>query len=146
MKNTDERLKIYIDRLYNEWITHQKIIIGVDFDSTISPYATLENDKDIQRTIALLKDCKQTGCFIVIHTACRPDRYIEIKNYCKKIGLEVDTINETPIDLPYGQSGSKPYCNQFLDDRSALPIALDILETAMYMVRGQRQIEKTTSA
>ena len=27
--------------------------------------------------------------------------------------LNIDTINQTPIDLPYGKAGSKPYCNHF---------------------------------
>ncbi len=51
MKNTDVRLQIYIDRLYQEWITHVKIIVGVDFDSAISPYGTLSNQHDVDRTI-----------------------------------------------------------------------------------------------
>ena len=50
-------MKKYIDRLVNEWQSHGKIIIGVDFDSTISPYHTLDNQEDIDRTIKLLKDC-----------------------------------------------------------------------------------------
>jgi hypothetical protein len=56
--------------------------------------------------------------------------------YCDKIGIKVDSINQTPIELPYGQKGSKPYCNHFLDDRAALPAALDILEEAMYKQRA----------
>jgi hypothetical protein len=133
---TDERLKIYVDRLFKEWSSYGKIIIGVDFDSTISPYHTLDNQDDIDRTIKLLRECKLTGCFIVIHTACREDRYDEIKRYCASINLHIDTINQTPIDLPYGKAGSKPYCNHFLDDRSCLPVALDILEQVLYMVRS----------
>lgn len=133
---TDERLKIYVDRLFKEWSTYGKIIIGVDFDSTISPYHTLDNHEDIDRTIKLLRECKLTGCLIVIHTACRQDRYDKIRTYAKSVGIEVDTINETPIDLPYGKAGSKPYCNHFLDDRACLPVSLDILEQVLYMVRS----------
>ena len=135
---TDPRLKIYVDRLFKEWSSYGKIIIGVDFDSTTSPYHTLDNQDDIDRTIKLLRECKLTGCFIVIHTACREDRYDDIKNYFKSINLEIDTINQTPIDLPYGKTGSKPYANHFLDDRSALPTSLDILEQVLYMVRGEQ--------
>ncbi len=134
----DTRLQIYIDRLYKEWTTHGKIIIGVDFDTTISPYG-IENGSDISRTISVLKFAMQTGCYIVIHTSCKADRHQEIRNYCKEIGLKVDTINQTPIDLPYGKEGSKPYCNHFLDDRAGLPASLDILEVAMYKVRGDQQ-------
>ena len=139
----DTRFEIYIDRLVKEWETYNSIIIGVDFDSTLSPWNTIDNGSDIQRTVELLKQCKQTGCYIVIHTACNEDRYGDIKEYCAKIGLDIDTINQTPIDLPYGKNGSKPYCNHFLDDRGALPAALDILENALYIVIGKQQKHKT---
>lgn len=134
----DTRLQLYANRLAAEWASHGKIIIGVDFDSTISPYHTLDNPDDIKRTITLLGDCQRVGCFTVIHTACRPDRHDEILRYCASIGLKVDTINETPIDMEYGQKGSKPYCNHFLDDRAALPAALDILEQAMVEQRTRK--------
>jgi predicted HAD superfamily phosphohydrolase YqeG len=129
-------MKKYIDRLVKEWQTHGKIIVGVDFDNTISPYHTLDNQEDIDRTIKILKDCQLVGCYTVIHTACNEDRHSEIMEYCNKIGIKVDSINQTPIELPYGNKGSKPYCNHFLDDRAALPAALDILEEAMYKQRS----------
>lgn len=131
-------MKKYIDRLVNEWQTHGKVIIGVDFDSTISPYHTLDNQEDIDRTIRLLKDCQLVGCYTVIHTACNEDRHEDIMAYCSKIGIHVDSINQTPIQLPYGKKGSKPYCNHFLDDRAALPAALDILEEAMILTRAYK--------
>ncbi len=138
----DIRNQKYLDRLINEWAAHGKIIIGVDFDSTISPYHTLDNDEDIKRAIKVLSDCQAVGCYTVIHTACRPDRYEDILTYCDKIGLKVDTINKTPINMEYGQSGSKPYCNHFLDDRAALPASLDILEEAMYKQRARNYGER----
>lgn len=129
-------MKKYVDRLVHEWQTHSKIIIGVDFDNTISPYHTLDNQEDIDRTIKLLKDCQMVGCYTVIHTACNENRHKDIMSYCDKIGIKVDSINQTPIELPYGKKGSKPYCNHFLDDRAALPAALDILEEAMVLTRS----------
>lgn len=129
-------MKKYIDRLVNEWKTHGKIIIGVDFDNTLSPYHTFDNKEDVERTIKILKDCQNVGCYTVIHTNCDWDRHREIVEYCQKIGIKVDSINQNPIDLPYGKEGTKPFCNHFLDDRSALPAALDVLEEAMYMQRS----------
>lgn len=134
------RLDKYIRRLTTEWITHQKIIIGVDFDSTLSPYHSIDNMEDIQEVISVIKDAIITGAYVVIHTACNPDRYSEITNYCKSIGIVPDSINMTPIDLPYGKSGSKPYCNIFLDDRAGLLEAILILKTALYCVRGKLNI------
>ncbi len=126
----------YINRLAQEWQTHGKIIIGVDFDSTVSPYHTIDNQEDIDRTIETLKDCQNVGCYTVIHTSCNKDRYEEILTYCEKVGIKVDSINQNPIDLPYGKEGSKPQCNIYLDDRAALPSALDILDEAMYLQRA----------
>lgn len=129
-------MKKYIDRLTQEWQLHGKIIIGVDFDNTISPYHTFDNQEDIDRAIKVVKECQNVGCYVVIHTACNEERHNDIKKYCSEIGIRVDSINQTPIDLPYGKAGSKPYCNHFLDDRAALPAALDILEEAMHMQRA----------
>jgi hypothetical protein len=78
---------------------------------------------------------KSTGAFIVINTACNPDRYDEIRRYCADKGLEIDGINETPIPLQYGNH-KKIYANIFLDDRAGLAQSLDILTTAMYKTRG----------
>lgn len=125
----------YYDRLVNEWQTHGKIIIGIDYDDTISPWKF--KDFDYEEIIKILKEAKNTGAYLVIFTACRPDRYDEIRQYCTSKGLEIDSINENPIDLPYGHE-KKIYANIFLDDRAGLNEALNILEHAMYTIRGKQ--------
>lgn len=128
----------YSQRLLGEWIKHGKIIIASDFDSTISPFrgeVPLDNEEDIARCIDLLKACQQTGCYLIIHTACKEDRHQSIKDYCAKVGLKVDTINQNPVPLTYGNNG-KPFANIFLDDRAGLNEAMDILESALYQYRG----------
>ena len=125
----------YLERLEEEWKLHGKIIIACDFDDTISPWKL--KGFDPKRTIEVLKIAKQTGAYIVIFTACNPERYDEIRKYCSDSGLEIDAINETPIDLPYGKTG-KIYANIFIDDRAGLNEALNILEMAMYRIRGSR--------
>jgi thiol-disulfide isomerase/thioredoxin len=125
----------YLERLENEWRQHGKIIIACDYDDTISHWKL--KDYDPSRTIEILKIAKQTGAYIVIFTACNPLRYEEIKSYCASIGLEIDSINETPIDLPYGKD-KKIYANIFIDDRAGLNESLNILEFAMYRIRGSK--------
>ena len=105
----------YLERLENEWTTHGKIIIACDFDDTISPWRM--HNADFKRVIDVLKAAKQTGAYIVIFTACNAERYDEIRKYCSDAGLEIDTINQNPIELPYGNSG-KVYANIFIDDRA----------------------------
>jgi hypothetical protein len=131
----NEKVMKYVDRLETEWEQHGKIIIGVDFDDTISPWRM--DDFDFDTVIKTLKTAKETGAYIVIFTACKPDRYPEIATYCESKGLEIDRINETPIDVGFGNH-AKIYANIFIDDRAGLHEALDILTLAMYRVRGKK--------
>jgi thiol-disulfide isomerase/thioredoxin len=126
----------YLERLEEEWRQHGKIIIACDYDDTISPWKL--KGFDPTRTIEVLKVAQHTGAYLVIFSACNPDRYDEIRDYCSKLGLKVDAINETPIDLPYGKHG-KIYANIFIDDRAGLNESLNILEFAMYRIRGSKQ-------
>ena len=126
----------YLERLEQEWKQHGKIIIACDYDDTISPWKM--KGFDPKRVIEVLKVAKQTGAYIVIFTSCNEERYKEIEEYCNSQGLEIDAINKTPINLPYGNN-SKIYANIFIDDRAGLNEALNILEFAMYRVRGSQR-------
>lgn len=128
----------YLERLEREWDTHGKIIIACDYDDTISPWGM--HGSDFNHVIKLLKEAKTTGAYITIFTACNEDRYPEIREYCSSKGLEIDSINQTPIPLPYGNNG-KVYANIFIDDRAGLNESLKILEYAMYRHRGKNRNE-----
>lgn len=126
----------YIERLYKEWIEHGKIVVGVDFDDTTSPWK-IANQEQCDWVIGCLKKVVYTGAYIVIHTSCNPDRYEEIRRYFDSKGLKIDSINQNPIDLPYGNGDrAKPQCNIYLDDRAGLEQALNILMAAMYRKRA----------
>lgn len=133
MRNMDRQQK-YIKRLADEWIEYGKIIIAVDYDDTISPWR-LSNERDCKEVIDILIQARREGAFIVVNTACNPDRFEEIKSYCSSYGLEIDSINSNPINLPYGMHG-KVYANIYIDDRADLWGGLDILKAAMYWKRG----------
>jgi len=132
----------YIDRLVKEWEQHGKIIIAADYDSTIAYWPTIENQEDIDRTVKLLQIAHETGAYIVIFTACKADRHLAIQNHCEELRLPISGINIQPVPLPYGNQ-NKIYANVFLDDRAGLSQALDILESAMYIIRG-KQASKLT--
>lgn len=134
------RREKYIKRLANEWAEHKRIIIGLDFDDTISPWkmATIE---ECNRVIEIVRIAQETGAFLTIHTACAPERYDYIKKYCLERGLKVDSINQNPIPLPYGNV-TKPYANIFIDDRAGLEEALIILSSAMYKIRAMQHGER----
>jgi hypothetical protein len=139
MKVTSE----YVDRLVNNWRQHGKIIIGVDFDDTIAPYMFNEQST-CNEVINLVREAIKTGAYIVIHTACNPDRHREILEYCSSVGIIVSSINKNPISLPYGEKG-KPLCNIYLDDRAGLNEACNILQQAIYVIRGERESSKLTN-
>lgn len=132
----------YFKRLVSEWNQHGKIVIAVDYDDTISPWKFNDEEdlKKFDKIIKLLKDCRYTGAYISIFTSCNEDRYSEIEKYCESKGLKIDSINRTPINLPYGNN-SKIYANIFLDDRAGLDESLMILENAMYFRRGEMERE-----
>lgn len=125
----------YLERLEKEWEQHGKIIIAVDYDDTISPWKM--QGFDPSRTLEVLKVAKNTGAYVVIFTSCNEERYPEIHEYCRNKGIEIDSINKTPIDLPYGNN-TKIYANIFIDDRAGLNESLNILEFATYRMRGKR--------
>lgn len=131
----------YTKRLYHEWQQHGKIIIGVDFDDTISPwkFKSPEDLEQIDKIIQTLRIAHETGAYITIFTCSNPDRYGEIQEYCDKVRLPIDTINKTPFEIPEGWgSHGKIYANIFLDDRAGLNEALDMLNTVMYKIRGEK--------
>ena len=129
---------IYCERLIQEWNQHGKIVLAIDFDSTISPWGTINNLNDIKRAISIVKLAREVGAYLTIWTACNSDRFTEIKKYCNSIGLNVDSINENPINLPFGLH-KKIYYNFLLDDRASLVEALNMLEYCCYRVRCEKR-------
>lgn len=132
----------YINRLVREWEQHGKIVLAIDWDSTLEYWNTIENQEDIEKVRTLVSQCQQVGTYNVIHSACKKERYSEIIEKCKQMNIKVDAINENPIDLPYGGNGSKIFYNHQLCDRSGLLDSIDILETALYIHKGNIQNNK----
>lgn len=129
----DPNMERYISRLVNEWKEHKKILLAIDFDDTLSPWKF--DDFSYEEVFKLVREAKELGAYIVIFSACKPERYDYIRNYCKETGgFEIDGINENVIDLPYGND-RKIYYNHFLDDRTALLPAMAILSLAMMRVK-----------
>jgi hypothetical protein len=125
----------HLKRLVEEWKQHGRIIVAVDYDDTISPWkATTQQDCD--EVIKLLKEVRNVGAYIVIFTCSDVDRYKEIEEYCKSKELKIDSINQNPISLPYGNQ-NKVYANIFIDDRAGLYESLNLLEEAMYQQRAE---------
>lgn len=130
----------YAERLIAEWLKYGKICLAIDFDDTLYPWGFkgFEANLMFKKAMDIIKLAQDTGCFTTIWSACAPDRYDYIRDYCKSYDIPVDTINENPIPLPYGNN-RKMYYNHLLDDRAGLEQALDVLEYACYRVRTDRK-------
>lgn len=123
-----KKTTFYIRRLLSEWKEHKKIIIAVDYDDTIFPWK-FNDQEQCDKVIKELILCRNTGAYITIFTCSNVDRFQEIKDYCASKGLVIDSINENPIKLPYGNV-NKIYANIFIDDRAGLNESLEVLTTA----------------
>jgi hydroxymethylpyrimidine pyrophosphatase-like HAD family hydrolase len=129
----------YTQRLLDEWIMYDGIILGLDVDDTILPYR--ENFTDINKVIKLVKESVNSGAKIIIYTGSSKERYPEVLEYCNSVGIKVDKINENII-TPFGDN-RKIYANHYLDDRADLEGAMQILESALYQYRAYQQNEKS---
>lgn len=132
----------YTERLVKEWRQYGKIIISVDYDSTLCYWPTINNQGDISRVIKLLQLAHETGAYITVFTASDVDKFSEIQKHCEQIKVPIDSINTNAIPLPYGNHG-KIYYNINLCDRSGLIEALNMLEDAMYIIRGDKANQLT---
>lgn len=128
-------------RLLNEWRTHGKIIIGVDYDDTVSPW-TFRSESYLEfydEVLNEVRESQQVGAYVVCFTGCLPDRYEEISSFFASKGIKLDAINETPLkDIPYGRPGSKIYANIYLDDRGGLREALTRLIDVKAIIQEER--------
>ena len=123
------KIQKYVDRLTREWKQHKNIIIGVDFDDTISPWG-LNTTQECNWVIEKLKTYQQQGAYITINTACNEDRFKEISDFCDQNGLMITGINKNHIELPYGRTG-KIQANVYIDDRAGIFETIDILDMAL---------------
>jgi len=128
----DPNIERHIARLHREWQEHKNIILACDFDDTLSPWKF--TDFDYEEVFKLIREAKEIGALVVIFTACKPERYAYIKQYCENHGFEISSINQNPIELPYGNE-RKIYYNHLLDDRSGLMQAMTILSIAMMRLK-----------
>lgn len=62
----------------------------------------------------------------MLFTACAPSKREFQKNHLKDLGINIHSVNENPIVLPFGNHG-KIYYNILLDDRAGLGQAVEIL-------------------
>jgi len=128
--------ELCINRLYKEYQKYNKLIIAVDFDDTLYDWHNRGTTHEL--VIKLMKRCKALGFYVVVFTASRLERHTLIREFCDIKGIEIDSINKNPIDLPYGNEG-KIYYNIFLCDRAGLRSSYYILENVVTRIEKERR-------
>ena len=116
-----------VERLLKEYAKHPRLIVAIDFDSTVFPW---KEDSDHHRALSLIRRAQKAGFYIVVFTASSPDRYQFMSAFLQERHIYVDSVNANPIPLPFGNNG-KIYYNLLLDDRAGLGQACDILEQVL---------------
>lgn len=138
--NPFEQTSRCVERLFNEYKKHPRLVIACDFDDTAFNFHKYPG-VSYERITALLKECKRHNFFVVCFTASPVARYDFIREHFKnEIGVELDAINENVIDTPYGKNG-KIYFNILIDDRAGMGQAMDILEETLRKIEDYQAID-----
>lgn len=99
------------------------MIIAVDFDGTLSlagyPHCGIPNT----RLIDELNEFRRNGARLILWT-CREGLLLaEALDFCKRVGIEFDAVNENLPDITekYGVS-RKVFADYYIDDKARMPV------------------------
>lgn len=147
MNNTDEFLdeeRTY-QRIRNEYIKHDKLVIALDFDNTIFDTHNKGYSYD---AMADLMRFWQDRAVIIMWTARSPAFYQEVRDRLDELGLnKITKINEDPDNIMFNgnvrnihaeEMPRKLYYNILLDDRAGLG------ESYRMLKRLREEIENRT--
>lgn len=123
-----------VNRLLGEYEAHEKLIVAVDFDDTVFDFH--EKSFSYERVLNLLSRCQNLGFYLVLFTASDKSRHISQLLYMHSKGIMIHSVNQNPIDLPYGKEG-KIFYNILLDDKAGLGQACDILEEVVTKIEKE---------
>jgi hypothetical protein len=116
-----------VNRLYDDYLKHGKIIIAYDYDNTVHDYH--EQDTQYTQVSNLLNKFRGYAKFIVY--TCKEDTP-ELRKSLTEKGLPFDTINQNI--LPQYSNNNKLYYNILLDDRAGLPSAYETLLQTYHLI------------
>ena len=127
-----------IKRLVEEYEKYGRLIIAVDFDSTIYDYH--KRGDTFPKVIDLVRQASELGNKIIIYT-CRPkEKHEEIVEYLKENNIPFDSINEPIVKLGETDGyGSKIFYSHFLDDRAGLESAYWDLYKALILIKARNK-------
>ena len=96
------------------------MILGIDFDGTLCEHTYPAIGKSNMQLINKLKILKENGHKLILWTCRDGIKLDEAVEWCKKLGLEFDAIND---DLPeikksFTFKSQKVYADIYIDDRN----------------------------
>ncbi|MDA3855236.1 MAG: hypothetical protein PF569_03185 [Candidatus Woesearchaeota archaeon] len=117
-------------RLINEYLKYNTLIIGFDFDATI--FDRNNEGLDVKPVINQLRRASDAGMIMCLHTLCI--KYKDVKQkieYVRSLGINVHHVNSSPVlNNSYPLDAKKPFYSILLDDRAGLASAfLTLLQT-----------------
>ena len=98
-------------------------IYAVDFDGTLCENAWPDIGKPNYTLIQILKALREKGDKIILWTCRTADRLDEAIAWCKKQGLEFDTVNENLPEIigQFGTESRKVFADVYIDDKVISP-------------------------
>ncbi len=108
--------------------THDRVIVGVDFDNTVFPLDEKE-DTEIRcnRVIKILHELREMKVITICLYSIGSAQELKYKSHIMKLyGIPPKYVNTSPVVLH--KDCSKPYFNILLDDKAGLNETITILE------------------
>ena len=113
------------------------LYVGVDFDNTLLPYGSanffdedglLCVEQGFLDIVELLRKCKELDFKLCLWSLPTSQENLDWKiEWCKRYGIEMDYINESPLLNEYSKEFNKPHFNLLLDDVAGLESSFSIL-------------------
>lgn len=125
-----------VERLIAEWRKHPRLIVALDYDDTVFDWRSVGSDHKV--VLDLIRECQKLNFYIVMWTASDPARFPFIQEFMRNAGIDVSSINENPIELPFGNH-KKIYYNILLDDRAGLSASVKILQRVINRIKEETE-------
>ena len=120
-----------LQRLIEQYVKQDRLIIAYDFDDTVSPYVC-SSCSEVQSVLRMSRDF--LGAYFIVYT-CNPN-VEKVKEFLDYHKLPYDSINAAAPFSPLQPNtiGEKLYYNLLLDDKAGLGEATAALKTLNRLV------------
>jgi len=120
-----------IKKLYDAYLQHGTIILGVDFDNTVFPLDTMFIE-ECYETVELVKRAMPYSTICLWTVADKWSLVYKVA-LMEAMGIKAAYVNESFIQLG---DGPKPFFNLLLDDSAGLEEAKAILEGFLQLIEN----------